>query len=130
MFRVNGGLAGWYRSSLDPEACLSDLDRFKAVYDVFRDEKQQAAARHVQLEDAGAGLFQAGPVVDDDDYAEVAVTKLRLRSSLTAMDLYGLDKQLPKEASFGATGRMMACSWTAWRVCLYLLRVRRAQSRP
>jgi hypothetical protein len=64
------------------------------------EERKGDAERHARLERMAVGLFQAAPPADDDE-PFVEITKLRLESPLTAMDLYNLDKHLPEAVPWG-----------------------------
>jgi hypothetical protein len=64
------------------------------------EERKGEADRHARLERMSVGLFQAAPP-DDEDEPFVEITKLRLESPLTALDLYNLDKHLPEAVPWG-----------------------------
>jgi hypothetical protein len=64
------------------------------------EELKAEAERHARLERMTVSIFQAAPP-DDHDEAFIEITKLRLDSPLTAMDLYNLDKRLAKSVPWG-----------------------------
>lgn len=75
---------------------LTDMLQAKMEYE----ERKAEAERHARFERMTVGLFQTTPPNDDDE-AFVEITKLRLESPLTAMDLYNLDKDLPEAVPWG-----------------------------
>lgn len=83
-------------SGIKNVADLTDRLRAKREHEERRDE----AERHARLERMAVGLFQAAPPRDDDE-PFVEISKLRLESPLTAMDLYILDKHLPEKVVWG-----------------------------
>lgn len=64
-------------------------------------EAQRAdAERHARLERMTIGLFQAGPMADEDE-PMIEVAKLDMDTPLTALALYELDKRLPEMVPWG-----------------------------
>ena len=74
-------------------------DRLQAKRE--HEERKDEAERHARLERMAVGLFQAAPPHNDDELF-VEISKLRLESPLTALDLYTLDKHLAGAAPWGS----------------------------
>lgn len=84
------------RSGIKNVADLTDRLQAKREHEERKDE----AERHARLERMAVGLFQAAPPHNDDE-TFVEISKLRLESPLTALDLYTLDKHLAEAVPWG-----------------------------
>ena len=85
----------------DPETFLVGIEDFKEQYDESAEKRRQAAERHADLERLQVGLFQASPP-DNVDAVHVEISKLQLRTELTAMELYQMDKHPPEDVPWGS----------------------------
>lgn len=82
----------------DPQTFLVEFQDFKYNYEESLQKKRTSAENDMRLQRMMIGLFQGFPPDNEnEDEVNVEVTKLRLTGSLTALDLYELDKQ-PSEA--------------------------------
>ena len=87
------------RADLRDAKNVVDLtDRLQAQRE--HEARKDDAERHARLERMVVGIFQAAPAADNDE-PFVEVTKFRLESPMTALDLYNLDKHLPEAVPWG-----------------------------
>jgi len=82
-------------------ANLVDFLEFKKIYEQHIDDQIQWARKRDELEQMMTGVFEATPVDSDDEELGVLVTKLKLSKSMTALELYNLDKPLPEDVPWG-----------------------------